>query len=261
MKHAGNNHPALLPTQPCSVNSAMLTVLIPVYNEGQGFVRVFDQIKTKVKTSFKIYAVYDFEQDTTVPVIAKLANEHPALIQGIKNKYGRGVVKALKTGFETFNEPVALVTMGDLSDDLADVDKMYKMITEGAFDLVCGSRYMKGGQQLGGPLIKGLLSRLAGLSLRLLSGLPTHDPSNSFKMYKRAVIRGIELESDGGFEIGMEIVVKAYLKGSKIGEIPTIWSDRTAGKSNFKLLKWLPKYLRWYFLAIFGKISTLLRRK
>ena len=240
---------------------ADLAIIIPVYNEGESFVRVFDQIKAKVKTPFKIYAVYDFDQDTTVPVIAKLASENPLLIQGIKNSYGRGVVKALRTGFETFNEPVVLVTMGDLSDDLADVDKMYEMATNQGFDLVCGSRYASGGQQIGGPFIKGLLSRLAGLTLRLLSGLPTNDPSNSFKMYKRDVIRGIDLESDGGFEIGMEIVVKAYLKGQKIGEIPTVWRDRTEGKSNFKLLKWLPKYLRWYFLAIFGKISTLLRRK
>lgn len=238
---------------------ADLAIIIPVYNEGESFTRVFDQIKAKVRTPFKIYAVYDFDQDTTVPVITRLVNEHPAGICGVKNKYGRGVVGALKTGFETFLEPVVLVTMGDLSDDLADVDKMYKMITEGGFDLICGSRYMPGGRQMGGPIIKGLLSRLAGLSLRFLSGLPTSDPSNSFKMYKGAVIRGITLESDGGFEIGMEIVVKAYLKGLKIGEIPTTWRDRTEGKSNFKLLKWLPKYLRWYFYAIFGKIRGLTR--
>jgi hypothetical protein len=170
-------------------------------------------------------------------------------------------VGALKTGFKAVAEPAALLTMGDLSDDLSDVDKMYDMLSHKGYDLVCGSRYIKGGKQIGGPPLKGFFSRMIGLTLPLLIGIPSHDLSNSFKLYRKSLLDAIKLESDGGFEIGMEITVKAYLMGHKIGEIPTIWRDRAQGRSNFKLWQWAPKYIRWYLAAIFGKIKHILVEK
>lgn len=139
--------------------------------------------------------------------------------------------------------------MADMSDDYADVDKMYRLIEEG-YDIVCGSRYVKGGGQVGGPFIKKSLSRAAGLSLKLIAGVPTHDSTNSFKLYRRKVIDTFEIESDGGFEIGLELVVKAHIAGFRIAEIPTIWHDREKGKSRFKIIQWSPKYLKWYFHAM-----------
>lgn len=112
---------------------------------------------------------------------------------------------------------------------------------------------MKGGQQLGGPFLKTMLSRLAGVSAFYLTGIPTHDITNSYRMYSKALLDQIKIESQGGFEIGLEITVKAYLKGLKICEIPTIWRDREAGKSNFKLAQWLPRYLHWYGCLLAGK--------
>jgi len=78
-------------------------------------------------------------------------------------------------------------------------------------------------------------------------GFPTHDPTNAFKMYKKSILKKLTIESDGGFEYSIELMVKAHKSGYKITEIPAVWRDRTAGKSKFKLFKWLPKYLRWYF--------------
>jgi dolichol-phosphate mannosyltransferase len=134
------------------------------------------------------------------------------------------------------------------------VDSMFEKMNQG-YDIVCGCRYMKGGKQVGGPIIKGLLSRLAGNSLHLIAGIPTHDISNSFKMYRKSVLAEIEIESSGGFEIGMEIVVKAFFKGYRITEVPSTWLDRTAGKSRFKLMKWLPGYIRWYLYALTKRLK------
>jgi len=129
--------------------------------------------------------------------------------------------------------------MADLSDDLSKVDEMFEKINKG-FDIVCGSRYMKGGEQKGGPWFKKLLSRTAGVSLHFFTGLPTHDVTNSFKMYTKKVLNGIKIESHGGFEIGMEIVIKAFQKGYNITEVPSSWRDRKKGKTRFRFWKWLP---------------------
>ncbi len=64
------------------------------------------------------------------------------------------------------------------------IDAMYELIDKGTYDVVNGSRYMRGGRQIGGPPLKTLLSRTAGLSLHALSGIPTHDATNNFKMYR-----------------------------------------------------------------------------
>ena len=109
---------------------------------------------------------------------------------------------------------------------------------------------MRGGHQIGGPLLKKTLSRVAGVSLRYLSGIPTHDVTNSFKMYTRKVLDRFEIESGGGFELGMELTVKTFVSGGKVGEVPTTWYDRTEGTSNFKMWSWIPRYIHWYFYCL-----------
>ena len=80
-------------------------------------------------------------------------------------------------------------------------------------DVVAGSRYMKGGKLIGGPPFKQFLSRMSGLSLHWLRGLPTHDATNAFKIYDGAMVRGFSIESTGGFELNLELAVKAFLAG------------------------------------------------
>ncbi|MBF0486550.1 MAG: glycosyltransferase [Nitrospirae bacterium] len=224
-----------------------LAIIIPVYNEGKNIATVLAAIHEKVSTPHRIYLVYDFDEDDTLPAARPFIEQgHPVTF--IKNP-DRGVASAIKTGIKTADGDCLLVTMADMSDDYADVDKMYRLIEEGC-DIVCGSRYVKGGGQVGGPLIKKNLSRAAGLSLKVIAGLPTHDSTNSYKLYRRKVIETFEIESDGGFEIGLELVVKAHIAGFRIAEVPTIWHDREKGESRFKIIKWSPKYLKWYLHAM-----------
>ena len=114
--------------------------------------------------------------------------------------------------------------------------------------ILCGSRYMKNGKKIGGPILKTLLSRLAGLSLYHLFKIPTHDATNAFKMYRKKIFSKIQIKSTGGFEYSLEIIIKAYKLGYNIAEIPSVWKDREEGKSNFKMLQWLPKYILTYSL-------------
>lgn len=235
-----------------------LQIVIPVYNEGRNIEKTLAEIESKITTPHSILLAYDFDEDSTIPAVNEIIREQNATnIFLIRNHYGKGVLNAIRTGFDATKDGVVLVVMADSSDDLSVVDTMFEKMNQG-YDIVCGSRYMKGGKQIGGPIIKGLLSRLAGVSLHLITGIPTHDITNSFKMYRRAVLDDMKIESLGGFEIGMEIVIKAFFKGYKITEIPSTWRDRTAGESRFRLLKWLPAYIRWYLHAIREQFQNML---
>jgi glycosyltransferase involved in cell wall biosynthesis len=232
-----------------------LGIIIPVYNEAESIGETISTIEKKVSTPHRTYIVYDFDEDNTLPAARGFLNKGLNL-KFIKNPEG-GVLNAIKRGLREAEEDYLLVTMADMSDDYGVVDDMCGLMREG-YDIVCGSRYMRGGRQVGGPLVKKTISRIAGVSLKYLTGLPTHDATNSFKLYRKSMLASIEIESDGGFEIGMEILVKAHFAGFRVTEVPSVWMDREKGKSRFKVVKWAPKYLKWYFFAM--KRSWLRRR-
>jgi dolichol-phosphate mannosyltransferase len=225
----------------------MLSVIIPVYNEGKNIGQTIQAIETKVHTPHVIYIVYDFDEDDTLPAVMKIRAEGVDLAL-LKNSAGK-VVNAIKKGLREAQEKYLLVTMADLSDDYGVVDQMVSLAEKG-FDVVCGSRYARGGKQIGGPLLKKTLSRIAGLSLRYVAHVPTSDVTNSFKLYRKTMVDALKIESDGGFEIGMEIVIKAHFAGYRVTEIPCTWQDRQQGASRFRILHWLPKYMKWYLFAV-----------
>jgi glycosyltransferase involved in cell wall biosynthesis len=225
-----------------------LTLVIPVYNEGANFGLLWREITSTIHTSFQALAIYDRNDDDTLPVIRDIIAAGETRLQAERNAFGRGVVGALETGFQNVKEGAVLVVMADLSDDLAQVDKMFALYQQG-FDLVVASRYMKGGRLIGGPVFKQGLSRLSGLTLHWFRGLPVHDATNSFRLYDSSMLRRFTIESRRGFELTLELTVKAFLAGYAMTEVPAQWRDRTAGQSNFKLWSWLPHYLKWYVYA------------
>ena len=228
-----------------------LSIVLPVYNEGEAVEPILRALSAGVKTRHELVVVYDFDGDTTVPVVARLAAEIPGL-RGLRNDLGRGVLNAMKTGIAGSSAPYVLISMADGSDEPHVVDPMVALARGGA-DVVSASRYMRGGHQVGGPLLKRLMSRVAGLSLHWLGGVKTHDPTNNFKLYRRSFLDVTLIESAAGFELALELTVKATLAGRQVAEVPTTWRDRTAGQSNFKMRAWLPHYLHWYLLALRGR--------
>lgn len=221
-----------------------LSVIVPVYNEGSNITLFLQALERAVKIKHEIIIVYDFDQDDTVPVVKKLQHKF-SNIRLIKNNLGRGLINACKIGFIKAKGNFIVVMPGDLADDPKTINNMYKLAKQG-YDIVCGTRYSKGGKQLGGGLVKTILSRIAGLMTPILLGIPTSDLTNGFKMYSNSLLDRIDIESQGGWEFAMEILIKAHFMGFKITETPSVWKERSSGKSKFKLLKWLPRYIYWY---------------
>lgn len=232
-----------------------LAIVMPVYNEGENVKKAIPEIEKKVKIPHKILLVYDFAEDNTVAA-AKVLQKKYKNIELVRNNVGngRGVINAIKTGFDKVKSGAVVVMMADLADDPETINQMYEKIQEGC-DVVCGSRYSKDGNHIGGPFLKTWLSRIAGFLTPLLLGIPTRDLTNAFKMYRKAIFKKIKIESTGGFELSQEIVTKAHFLGFRVCEVGTTWQDRTAGQSRFQLGKWLPKYLYWYFWGIRRRIG------
>ena len=235
-----------------------LAIVLPVFNEGEAVEPVLRALSAAVTTPHELVVVYDFDGDTTVPVIARLAGEIPGL-RGLRNDLGHGVLNAMKAGIADTTTPYVLISMADGSDEPSVVDSMVALARSGV-DVVSASRYMRGGKQVDGPPLKRLMSRTAGLTLHWFAGVATHDPTNNFKLYSRRFLDSVTIESSAGFELALELTVKATLAGRPVAEVPTTWRDRTAGQSNFKLRKWLPHYVHWYWTAFRGRIGRLLKR-
>ena len=233
--------------------SVALTVVIPAYNEGDAIVPVLDRIFDAVESDVEIFVVVDFPEDNTVPVLAAY-REHEPRLKTLVNTYGRGPANAIRYGIDQVKTAIVVVTMADGSDDPSQIDPLARLVDRGVV-VAAASRYTASGQQVGGPLVKGILSRTAGRSLKVLARVGTHDATNSFKAYSTEFIREVGIHSRSGFEIGLELTAKARRLRRPVAEVPTIWLDRTIGDSNFDLANWIPRYLRWYRFA-FGPELT-----
>jgi len=223
-------------------------VVIPAYDEAAGIVPVLDRIFSGVESDCEVLVVVDFDDDPTIPVLAAYGENEPRL-RPLVSEYGRGPANAIRYGFSRAKSPVVVVTMADGSDDPRQIDSLARLVERGVV-VAAASRYTAGGQQVGGPLLKSLLSSTAGRSLAVLGRVGTHDATNSFKAYSADFVRQVGIDSRSGFEIGLELTAKARRLRLPVAEIPTIWLDRTIGDSRFDLRAWIPKYLRWYRFAV-----------
>ena len=141
-----------------------VSVVIPAYNEGEHILPVLDRIFEAVHLPCEVLVVVDTPEDTTVPVVDEYSLKEPRL-RYLVNTYGRGPANAIRFGIDSAAAPVAVVTMADGCDDPRQIDDLARLVDRGVAVAVA-SRYMPGGQQVGGPGLKGLMSKTAGRSLR-----------------------------------------------------------------------------------------------
>jgi dolichol-phosphate mannosyltransferase len=236
-----------------TVEVPRVSVVVPAYNEGSHIVPVLDRIFESVRLQCEVLVVVDAPDDSTVPVVTAYSEKEPRL-HCLINTYGRGPANAIRFGIDAAAAPVAVVTMADGCDDPRQIDDLARLVDRGVA-VAAASRYMPGGQQVGGPLLKGMLSKAAGRSLAMLARIGTRDATNSFKAYSTDFVHEVGIDSRAGFEIGIELTAKARRLRMPVAEIPTIWLDRQAGVSNFKVAQWIPGYLRWYKFAFGAKLT------
>jgi dolichol-phosphate mannosyltransferase len=231
-----------------------VSIVIPAYQEGKHILPVLARVQESVTVDCEILVVVDSPGDATATVL-RGSEDTSGPVRLLVNDYGRGPAHAIRYGVDRARAPVTVVTMADGCDDARQIDDLTRLVERGVV-IAAASRYMSGGQQVGGPMLKGMLSRLAGTSLHLFARVGTRDPTNSFKAYSTWFLREVGIDSRHGFEMGLELTAKARRLRLPVAELPTIWLDRQAGVSNFKLAQWLPHYLRWYRFAFGGKLTV-----
>ena len=238
----------------CKSEQPRVSIVIPAYEEGGNIVPVLDRLFESVHLPCEVLVVVDSEEDRTVNAVKDYAQKEPRL-RYLVNTYGPGPANAIRFGILASGARVAVVTMADGCDDVRQIDDLVRL-TERGVVVAAASRYMPGGQKVGGSYLKGMISKLAGRSLSLLAHVGTKDATNSFKAYSADFVLSVGIDSRDGFEIGIELTAKAKRMRLPVAEIPTIWLDRQAGVSNFRIAKWIPKYLRWYRFAFGPRLTA-----
>lgn len=216
------------------------SLIIPLKNETKEVITIIKRFKQFLHEDTELIIVLDDEKDPTFKILKNLTLDIKILISELEP----GASNAVKYGISKCNGKFICIAMGDGSDDPTQVEELLLLVERG-LTVAVASRYSKGGQFVGKKGMKYLLSKYSGKLLFHIFRVGTKDPTNMFKAYDKKFLDEIKIESSVGFTLGLELLIKAKLKSKNIGEIPTIWIDRTFGESKFSIRKFIPKYLFW----------------
>lgn len=240
------------------VDPQKAVVVIPTYNEAQNVERLIPEIFKHVP-QIHILFVDDNSPDGTADIIKKQMEQNPnvhLLQRSEKNGLGRAYIDgfkvALDMGFEYIFEMDA-----DFSHDPKELPNFLKEMDE--YDLVIGSRYIKGVNVINWPLKRLLLSYFANVYTRVITGIPIRDCTGGFKCFRRQVLEAIDFRriKSNGYAFQIELNYKAWKKGFRIKEIPIIFVDRVYGESKLsRRIMWEAVFLVWKlrFLSLIKKL-------
>ena len=224
-----------------------LEIIVPIYNEGEKIIKLMDLFQKSINTQFRVLFCYDLDNDNIFIYKDSLKKFNFEIIF-VKNPL-RGPCSAIKEGFNAGNSECVVVYPADDLLNVNIIDKMYASFKNNN-DIVVASRFIKGGTMKGCPIIKSILVRVASSTLFILSSIPVRDASNGFRLFSRELLDTVSIESQVGFAYSLELLAKCNRLKLKIAEIPAQWEERSEGSSRFKIFKWLPEYLKWYFYGL-----------
>ncbi len=207
-------------------------VVVPTYNERENL-RPLAQRLLSLPVPVDLLVVDDNSPDGTGQIADELAAQHPqihvlhrTLKDGLGRAYIAGFQWALARDYEFIFE-----LDGDFSHNPDDIP-MFLKAAENA-DLVLGSRYSNGVRVVNWPLKRLILSRSAGVYVRLITGMTFSDPTGGYKCFRRRALQALDLEAvrSNGYSFQIELTHKLWRQGMKVVEVPIVFTDREHGQS------------------------------
>ena len=210
-------------------------VIIPTYNERDNIEKVIRLIFS-LPHDFHVLVVDDNSPDGTAELVRKLITKFPEqlFLESRKGKLGLGTAYihgfkwALKRDYEFIFEMDA-----DLSHNPDDLILLRNACADEGYDLAIGSRYIDGVNVVNWPLGRVLMSYLASIYVRTITGMPIQDTTAGFKCYRRSVLETIDLDDIrfSGYAFQIEMKFTAWKLGFKVKEVSIVFTDRTEGDS------------------------------
>jgi dolichol-phosphate mannosyltransferase len=216
------------------MNESPNIVIIPTYKERENVEAIIKAI-TALPFHFDILIIDDNSPDGTAAIVKDLQKsfhnlnliERPGKL-GLGTAYIAGFRWALERGYKYVYEMDA-----DFSHDPHDLVRLYEACKENGADLAIGSRYISGVNVVNWPLSRVLMSYIASIYVRLITGMKIMDTTAGFKCYRKEVLEKINLEKikSVGYGFQIEMKFKTWILGYRIVEIPIIFTDRKLGAS------------------------------
>lgn len=247
---------ALLQWQNGTPERPELSIIVPAYKEAANLPAVCDRLEDVLDRSgirAEILLVDDGSPDDTYEIALRLMWRSPR-IRAFTKPAPRGMGNAIRYGLELARAPVAAITMGDGSDDVARIPEMFRKVRDEGFALAIGSRYRRRENYENVPVLYRFWSRCFRIVARAATGLALRDYTNAFRMFDRRIFEGGGPES-GGFEISPEITFKAWFRTRRIAEVDVKHLKRTSGQSSFSFLRAGPGYARILAKAVVNRLT------
>jgi glycosyltransferase involved in cell wall biosynthesis len=240
-----------------------ISIIIPAHNEEENLHHLMHELipvllQYDETRDYELVIVNDNSTDRTPAIIEELGSKDPR-IKPVHRHSSPGFGNAVKEGFRNATGEIIIPVMGDLSDDPHDIPKLVRKIEEG-FDIAYGSRFIEGGAAEGYPKIKMFANRAFNNMVGLLFGIRHKDLTNAFKAYRKEVLEriGIENLEATGFDLTVEIPLKAHIMGFTSAEVPVTWHGRERGEAKLKLSENGSKYgKRLLSLFFIGNLISL----
>lgn len=230
-------------------------IIIPTYNEADNLPKLIPRILEQ-EESFEVLIVDDNSPDGTAQVV-KTMQERERRIHLIEREHKNGLGTAYVAGFKfaiAHHFEYVFEMDADFSHDPNELKNLLKKAEE--CDLVIGSRYVSGVNVVNWPMRRLLLSYMANVYTRLITGMPVRDATGGFKCYRRKVLESIDLDAihSNGYAFQIETNFLAWKKGFRVCEIPIVFVDRRVGVSKMSKniiyeaawLVWKLKLKSWF---------------
>ena len=234
-----------------------LSIIIPCRDEEENINIIYENIIKKIEIeNYQIIFINDFSSDNTENKIKELSSKDKKIF--LHNNIKKGLGGAIDLGLKKSLGNFITILMADSADSIDDLNSYVKIMTEEKCDAVFGSRFISGGKTVEYPLIKLIFNRFGNNLARLLFLSSYNDFTNSFKIYKKEVIKHFFPLVSEDFNIFLELPLKTISRGFKFKIIPIKYYNRTVGTAKFKIKELGSRYL---FTLLYCFIEKILLNK